>query len=100
MLFTRSDRRRVEEALRRRIARGEQVFVVCPLIDPSDALGVKAVTAEYDRLRQEVFHAERIGLLHGKLKTAEKIALNRPEVKRIFSSVGGKVIKDCMYIPL
>ncbi|OGL87536.1 hypothetical protein A3I40_01330 [Candidatus Uhrbacteria bacterium RIFCSPLOWO2_02_FULL_48_12] len=71
-LFGPPDRRRVEIGIRRRIDRGEQVFVVCPLIDPSDKLGVKSVTAEYERLREEAFPQAKIGLLHGKLKSGEK----------------------------
>src|SRR3989338_9390590 len=71
-IFGHQDRRRVEIGIRRRIAKGEQVFVVCPLIDPSDKLGVKSVTAEYKRLRQEAFPDIKIGLLHGKLGGKEK----------------------------
>ena len=51
------------------------MFIVCPLIDESDVLGVKAVTKEYERLSSEVFSAFRVGLLHGKLKPAEKEAV-------------------------
>ncbi|KKT75824.1 MAG: ATP-dependent DNA helicase RecG [Candidatus Peregrinibacteria bacterium GW2011_GWA2_44_7] len=57
------------------IQKGRQVFIVCPLIDESDVLGVKAVTKEYERLSSEVFSAFRVGLLHGKLKPAEKEAV-------------------------
>lgn len=71
-LFGPKDRHRVEIGIRRRIDKGEQVFVVCPLIDPSDKLGVKSVTAEYERLRQKAFPDAKIGLLHGKLKGMEK----------------------------
>jgi ATP-dependent DNA helicase RecG len=74
-LFGPADRRRVEAGIRRRIARGEQVFVVCPLIDPSDKLGVKSATAEYERLRGEAFPDVPIGLLHGKLKAGERAAV-------------------------
>src|SRR3989338_2451663 len=69
-VFGAGDRRRVEMALERRIAKGEQVFVVCPLIDPSDVLGVKSATAEHERLKREAFGRARIGLLHGKLSAA------------------------------
>jgi ATP-dependent DNA helicase RecG len=54
------------------IHKGRQVFIICPLIDESDVLGVKAVTTEYERLSSEVFSEFRIGLLHGKLKAADK----------------------------
>ena len=54
------------------INKGHQVFVICPLIDPSDKLGVKSVTEEYERLDKEIFPDLRIAYLHGKLKPQEK----------------------------
>ncbi|MEK7072129.1 MAG: DNA helicase RecG, partial [Patescibacteria group bacterium] len=44
---------------------GRQVFVVCPLIDPSDKLGAKSVTEEFAKLDQQVFPDLPIGFLHG-----------------------------------
>jgi ATP-dependent DNA helicase RecG len=46
--------------------------VVCPLIEDSDVLGAKSVTAEFERLRTGPLGHRRIGLLHGKLPTDEK----------------------------
>ena len=54
------------------VKKGRQVFVICPLIDESDVLGVKAVTKEYDYLSEHIFPQFKIGLLHGKLKPADK----------------------------
>ncbi len=59
------------------IASGRQAFVICPLIDPSDKLGVKAVTLEHKKLDQEIFPDLSVGLLHGKLKAAEKEKIMR-----------------------
>jgi ATP-dependent DNA helicase RecG len=58
--------------IRQQICAGRQTFVICPLIEPSDKLGVKSVKQEYEKLKNEVFPDLKIGLLHGKLKTAEK----------------------------
>ncbi|MDH5597311.1 MAG: helicase-related protein, partial [Candidatus Peregrinibacteria bacterium] len=57
-----------------RIEKGEQVYVICPLIDDSDVLEVKSVTKEFERL-QIVFPKYKIGLLHGKMKSEEKDAI-------------------------
>lgn len=54
------------------IQQGRQVFIICPLIDPSDKLGVKAVKDEYKKLDQEIFPDIPIGLLHGQLKSQAK----------------------------
>lgn len=58
--------------IREQIALGRQAFVICPLIDPSDKLGVKSVNEEFERLNGQVFPDLEVGLLHGKLKTFEK----------------------------
>lgn len=70
-------RRDAEFWIADQIVKGRQIFVICPLIDESDVLGVKAVTTEYERLQSEVFKNFRIGLLHGKLRPAEKEEMMR-----------------------
>ncbi len=50
-----------------------QVFVICPLIEKSDKLGVKAATLEYEKLARNIFPDLKVGLLHGRLKKDEKI---------------------------
>ncbi|PIZ98413.1 MAG: DNA helicase RecG [Candidatus Komeilibacteria bacterium CG_4_10_14_0_2_um_filter_37_10] len=67
-----SKRAQAYDFINKQIAAGRQVFVLCPLIDPSDKLGVKSATAEYERLDKTVFPHLRIGLLHGKLSSEEK----------------------------
>jgi len=58
--------------IRMEIKKGRQVFVICPLIEESDKLGVKAVTTEYKKLSKEIFPDLKIGILHGKIKAKEK----------------------------
>ncbi|MFA6391742.1 MAG: ATP-dependent DNA helicase RecG [Patescibacteria group bacterium] len=58
--------------IRKEIEKGRQIFVICPLIEESDALGVKAVTSEFEKLNNEVFPEIPIGMLHGKMKAGEK----------------------------
>ncbi len=66
------ERERAYQAMRQAVARKEQVFLVCPIIDPSDFLGVRAVTDEYQRLMQGPLQGLRLGLVHGRLKAVEK----------------------------
>ncbi len=66
---------RREEANRlitQQASEGRQVFIICPLIEESESLAVKAATVEYERLSREVFPNFRLGLLHGSMKAAEK----------------------------
>ncbi|MFC1651865.1 ATP-dependent DNA helicase RecG [Patescibacteria group bacterium] len=50
-----------------KVKEGRQVFVICPLIEKSDKLGVKSATQEYQKLSREIFPDLKIGLLHGRL---------------------------------
>src|SRR5204862_449954 len=54
------------------VSEGRKVFIICPLIEETESLAVKAVTAEYERLSRDVFPNLRLGLLHGSMKAAEK----------------------------
>lgn len=54
------------------IKKGRQAFVICPLIEEADELGVKSVKTEYKYLQTEIFPHFKVGLLHGKMKAKEK----------------------------
>lgn len=51
---------------------GRQLFVVCPLITESAALEAQSAETTYEQLRKKELKDWRVGLLHGKLKPAEK----------------------------
>ncbi len=57
------------------VAKGHQVFIVCPLIEESEAIQVKAATLEYERLSKEIFPQHKLALLHGRMKGDEKEAV-------------------------
>lgn len=67
-------RQTVYRFLETKLQKGEQVYVICPLIDESDTLEVKSVTTEFEHL-MGVFPHHKVGLLHGKMKPAEKDAV-------------------------
>ena len=54
---------------------GRQSFVVCPLIDESEAVQARAATAEYERLRETSLASLRVGLLHGRMPLSDKQAV-------------------------
>ncbi|MBI5231784.1 MAG: ATP-dependent DNA helicase RecG [Coriobacteriales bacterium] len=60
------------EAVRAAVREGRQAFVVCPLVDESDALEVKAATRHAEILQRQVFPDLRVGLLTGRMKPTEK----------------------------
>ena len=51
---------------------GRQAYIICPLVEESEALEAKSAVAEYERLRTQVFPHLRLGLAHGQLRPAEK----------------------------
>lgn len=57
------------------IAEGRQAYVICRLIDDNPANEAKSVQVEFKKLQNSVFGHRRIGLLHGKMKSAEKEAV-------------------------
>lgn len=65
-------RNNVYEFIKKQIAEGRQVFVICPLIEESDILGVKAVETEYKKLNEMIFPQIEMAMLHGKMKPKEK----------------------------
>jgi len=75
----RSGARRDEayKIIAQQVAESRQAFIICPLIEESDSLAVKAVTVEYERLSKQVFPNLRLGLLHGAMKSADKDQIMR-----------------------
>jgi len=69
------ERERAYQYVRHRVTQGEQAYIVCPLIEDSDAIASRAAVAEFERLSAEVFPDLRLGLLHGRLRPVEKEAV-------------------------
>ncbi len=60
------------ESIDKQITEGHQAYVICSLIADSSENDRKSVEAEYKRLKNSIFGHCSIGLLHGKMKPAEK----------------------------
>jgi ATP-dependent DNA helicase RecG len=67
-------RARAYQRIREEIAAGRQCFVVCPLVEESEALQARAATAEYERLRTSEFRDQRVELIHGQMPSKRKQA--------------------------
>lgn len=64
-----SKRRGMYGFIEKELAAGARVYVVCPLVEDSDALCVRSSEQVYEQLRQRF---DRAALLHGRLKPQEK----------------------------
>jgi len=94
---TEAERARAYERIREELAGGRQAFVVCPLVEESEALHpagfagghrqARAATAEYERLRTTELKDFRVVLLHGQMKSREK-----QEAMAAFAAGGADVL--------
>lgn len=62
----------VYKGISREVGQGRQVYIVYPLIEESEKTDLKAATKMFEELRDKVFPDLSVGLLHGKMKAAEK----------------------------
>ena len=67
-----SERTHAYDLIRREIAQGRQVYVVLPLVEESEKLDVRSAVEEHKKLQEAVFPEFRVGLLHGRMTSAEK----------------------------
>lgn len=74
-LVDRRYRARIYRFIRERVEQGEQAYVICPLIEESDALEAEAAVSYYEALQKGPLAGLQLGLLHGRLKAAEKEAV-------------------------
>lgn len=73
-LVTEALRSRVNAFIRRQCQQGHQVYIVCPAVEESEDDTLKSAGAWAEALRLAVFPDFRVGLLHGRMKGAEKEA--------------------------
>lgn len=66
------ERERAYGFIRREAGEGRQSFIICPLVEESEAVAAKAAVAEHERLSRDVFPDLNVGLLHGRMRPAEK----------------------------
>jgi len=71
-VLTGRQRPQAYELIKREVAQGRQAYVIFPLIEESEKLDVKAATAEYEKFSEKIFPNFNVGLLHGRMSSAEK----------------------------
>jgi ATP-dependent DNA helicase RecG len=94
----------VWEFARKIVAKGQQVYVVYPVIEQSSDVAaekeLKAAIKMYDELRKKIFRDLRVGLLHGKMPADEKESvMRRFQAKEIDVLVATTVIEVGVDVP-
>ena len=67
----------IYDFIRRELDRERQAYVVCPLVEETEASDLKAATEMAERLGAEVFPGRRVGLVHGRMGFEAKDAVMR-----------------------
>ncbi len=60
------------QLIKKEVALGHKVFIICPLVEESEVLDAAAVTEEHSKLQKEIFPDIKLGLLHGRLNSSDK----------------------------
>jgi ATP-dependent DNA helicase RecG len=68
------ERARAYDRMREELRAGRQAFVVCPLVEESEALQARAATAEFERLATDELRDFNVVLMHGQLPHMAKQA--------------------------
>ncbi|RMD72805.1 MAG: ATP-dependent DNA helicase RecG [Cyanobacteria bacterium J149] len=71
-VLTGKQRPQAYELIKREVAQGRQAYVIFPLIEESEKLDVKAAIAEYEKFSEKIFPNFNVGLLHGRMSSADK----------------------------
>lgn len=93
------------ENIKKEMAKGRQLYVICPRIDDPDpeeekALQLKSVTAEAKRLQKEVFKDKKIGILHSKMTKEKKESVMKDFAdKKIDILVATSVVEVGVNVP-
>ncbi|MBR0106906.1 MAG: ATP-dependent DNA helicase RecG [Lachnospiraceae bacterium] len=64
-------RERTWKFIAEQVAEGRQCYVICPMIEDNDITDAASAVTEYELLRKR-FRGLSVGLLHGRMKNAEK----------------------------
>ncbi len=72
LLYTDGQRHKTWQLVGDELKAGRQVYIVYPLVEESEKVDLKAAIQGVEHLQREIFPQARVGLLHGRLPTAEK----------------------------
>ncbi|MGD0844461.1 MAG: ATP-dependent DNA helicase RecG [Geobacteraceae bacterium] len=76
-LFYESRRDQVYGLIREEVKKGQQVYIIYPLVEETEKSDLKAAAQMAEHLKQDIFPDLRIGLLHGRMRPEEKEGVMR-----------------------
>ena len=75
VMLTAGQREKAHELIREEVGRGQQAYVVLPLVEESEKMELRSAVEVHAELAAEVFPELNVGLLHGRLSSAEKTSV-------------------------
>jgi ATP-dependent DNA helicase RecG len=108
-----SGRKKIYDFMRKEAKKGNQIFVICPRIEPKDPAEqdskkagwfeqaeMKTVKEEYEKLSKDIFPDLKIEMLHGKMKPKEKdLVMKNFKKKKFDILVATSVVEVGIDIP-
>ncbi|HLE63381.1 MAG TPA: ATP-dependent DNA helicase RecG, partial [Pyrinomonadaceae bacterium] len=76
-VYGEDQRQEVKRLITREVRAGRQVYVVYPLVKESEKMDLRDATRRYEYLRDKVFPRFSVGLVHGRMKPADKESVMR-----------------------
>lgn len=67
-----SMRERINHFIRENVREGRQVYIVCPLVEESEEIEAKSAVEMAEHISRDVFSDLQVGIIHGKMKSADK----------------------------
>ena len=74
-MITGSNREEAYELIREEVEKGQRAYVVLPLVEESEKMDLRSAVDVHRQLADEVFPDLQVGLLHGRLASADKQAV-------------------------
>lgn len=94
------NRQDVYDDIRKRLIQGQQLYVICPIIEESEKLDTKAAQKAYEELSTAIFPEFSCALLHGRMKSKEKEEVMRRFLqKEVIILVATSVVEVGVDVP-
>ncbi len=72
LLFTKKEESQAYNMAKEEIRQGNQVYIICPVIEESYALDITGAKKMYEEFKKGEFKEFKVGLIHGRLKQKEQ----------------------------
>ena len=91
---------KMDQFIKSRLDKGEQCYIVCPLIESSEKLSAEAAEDLYDRLSKGPYSKYSLDLLHGRMKAGDRdLVIQKFKEKRTNVLISTTVIEVGVDIP-